>query len=109
MIVSKQTHFGEVPTSVNKAKGNVKEFFGKLSQGLMLPISMLPIAGIMIGLGSIFSDNSIIHNTGVNIFGKYLEAPGKIVFSALPGLFAISIAVKFTKDSGPAGVCAFLG
>jgi PTS system glucose-specific IIC component len=102
-------HFGETLKSHKPQATPIKEFFGKLSQGLMLPISMLPIAGIMIGLGSIFSDNSVIHNTGVNIFGKYLQEPGSIVFSALPGLFAISIAVKFTKDSGPAGVCAFLG
>jgi PTS system glucose-specific IIC component len=104
-------HFGEVvlTNENNKHKGAIKDFFGKLSRGLMLPISMLPIAGILIGLGSIFTDNSIIHNQGVNIFGQYLTFPGKIVFSSLPGLFAIAIAVTFTKDSGPAGVCAFLG
>jgi PTS system glucose-specific IIC component len=101
---------GEVPlTDVDhKHRGVVKEFFAKLSRGLMLPISMLPIAGIMIGIGSILTDSSMIPVGAINIFGQFLSIPGKLIFSCLPMLFAISICVTFTKDSGPAGVCALL-
>jgi PTS system glucose-specific IIC component len=35
--------------------------------------------------------------------------PGDIVFGCLPVLFAIAIAITFTKDSGTAGLSAFVG
>jgi PTS system glucose-specific IIC component len=49
--------FGEVPVTQTKKekKGTVSEFFALLSRGLMLPISMLPIAGFMLGIGSAIS------------------------------------------------------
>ena len=36
----------------NKRKGRMKEFFQKLSRGLMLPIALLPIAGMFLGIGA---------------------------------------------------------
>jgi PTS system glucose-specific IIC component len=35
--------------------------------------------------------------------------PGNVVFSNLPILFAIAIAISFTKDSGTAGLSALVG
>jgi PTS system glucose-specific IIC component len=38
-------------TSIKKTD-SVKEFIAKLSRGLMLPIAMLPIAGLFLGIGA---------------------------------------------------------
>jgi PTS system glucose-specific IIC component len=44
--------FGDVDYSKIKPKGSVKEIIAKLSRGLMLPIAMLPIAGLFLGIGA---------------------------------------------------------
>ena len=85
-----------------------KEFMGKLSRGLMLPIAVLPIAGLFLGIGgSIVGYPGV--SDGVKTFGNFLKIPGDVVFGNLPVLFAISIAIAFTDDSGIAGLSALLG
>ena len=91
-----------------KNRGGVKEFIAKLSKGLMLPIAMLPIAGIFLGVGSAIVTNAGDIN-GLVIFGNFLQVPGNAVFGALPLLFAIAIAIAFTGDAGPAALAAFVG
>lgn len=91
-------------------KGAVKEFIAKLSKGLMLPIAMLPIAGIFLGVGAAMAtagqnDNNVLLTT----FGNFFKIPGDVIFGALPVLFAIAIAIAFTKDSGPAALAAIVG
>lgn len=91
-------------------KGAVKEFIAKLSKGLMLPISMLPVAGLFLGIGAaIATAGSNAGNEGLTIFGNFLKIPGDVIFGALPVLFAIAIAIAFTGDSGPAALSAFVG
>ena len=89
-------------------KGTVKEFIAKLSRGLMLPIAMLPIAGIFLGVGAAIVNNAN-GNSGLEIFGNFLKIPGDVIFGALPVLFAIAIAIAFTKDAGPAALSALIG
>ncbi|MDR3330462.1 MAG: PTS transporter subunit EIIC [Mycoplasmataceae bacterium] len=103
--------FGEVPVTQTKKekKGTVSEFFALLSRGLMLPISMLPIAGFMLGIGSAISTELGAQSVAWDVVGQFLFRPGRVVFACLPGLFAMSIAMVFTKESGPAAVCGFLG
>lgn len=91
-------------------KGAVKEFIAKLSKGLMLPIAMLPIAGIFLGVGAaIATAGSNANDAGLVTFGNFFKIPGDVIFGALPVLFAIAIAIAFTKDSGPAALAAIVG
>ena len=93
-----------------KSRSNIdiKEFIAKLSRGLMLPVAMLPIAGLFLGIGSAIVNNA--HgNTGLEIFGKILQIPGGAVFSNLPILFCVAIAITFTGDAGTAGLSAVVG
>lgn len=91
-------------------KGAVKEFIAKLSKGLMLPIAMLPIAGIFLGVGAaIATAGSNAGDAGLVTFGNFFKIPGDVIFGALPVLFAIAIAIAFTKDSGPAALSAIVG
>ena len=89
-------------------KGGFREFVAKLSKGLMLPITMLPIAGLFLGIGS-----AIVNSAGTNValatFGKVLQLPGQVVFDNLAVLFCIAVAISFTNESGVAGLCSFMG
>lgn len=91
-----------------KNSGATREFIAKLSRGLMLPIAMLPIAGIFLGVGSAIANNAGT-DEGLKLFGNFLKTPGDAIFGALPVLFAIAIAIAFTKDAGPAGLSALIG
>lgn len=99
-------HFGNHKNKQNK--GAVKEFIAKLSKGLMLPIAMLPVAGLFLGIGSAIAANAG-GNVGLETFGNFLKVPGDVIFGALPVLFAIAIAIAFTGDAGPAALAALVG
>ncbi|MGL4343433.1 MAG: glucose PTS transporter subunit IIA [Metamycoplasmataceae bacterium] len=95
-------------TNNSKSSGVAKEFIAKLSKGLMLPIAMLPIAGLFLGIGAAIVTNSN-GNASLEMFGNFLKMPGDVIFGALPVLFAIAIAIAFTKDAGAAALSAFVG
>lgn len=87
-----------------------REFIGKLSSGLMLPIAMLPVAGLFLGIGSAINIQGVNnHIEWLKIIGSILKTPGEAVFGNLAVLFAIAIAIVFAEDSGVAGLSAFLG
>ena len=88
--------------------GTMKLFMSKLSKGLMLPIAILPIAGLFLGIGGSITGYPGV-GEGAEAFGRFLKMPGDVVFGNLPVLFAISVAVAFTDDSGIAGLAALLG
>jgi PTS system glucose-specific IIC component len=92
----------------SKNKGAVKEFIAKLSKGLMLPIAILPIAGLFLGIGATIGSYYTGNSAGA-IIGKLISMPGNIIFGALPVLFAVAIAISFTKDAGAAGLSALVG
>jgi N-acetylglucosamine PTS system EIICBA or EIICB component len=77
------------------------EFDGvqKLGRALMLPIAVLPIAGLLLRLGQ-----PDLLNIG------FLAAAGDAVFSNLGVLFAVGVAVGFAKENhGAAGLAGALG
>ncbi len=95
--------------SVKKEKsGTAREFIAKLSRGLMLPIAMLPIAGLFLGIGNAIASNCPSGSFG-NIFGMVIKAPGQVIFDNLAVLFAVAIAITFTGDVGVAGLSSFVG
>ncbi|MGL4662503.1 MAG: N-acetylglucosamine-specific PTS transporter subunit IIBC [Culicoidibacterales bacterium] len=69
-------------------------YLQKLGKSLMLPIAVMPVAGLMLRLGS---------PDLLNI--PFLASAGDAVFANLAILFAIGIAVGFAKDNnGSAGL-----
>ena len=88
--------------------GGAREVIAKLSRGLMLPIAMLPIAGLFLGIGSAIATNCPSGSFG-NIFGMVIKAPGQVIFDNLAVLFAVAIAITFTGDIGVAGLSSFVG
>lgn len=82
----------------------------KLSRGVMVPIAILPLAGLLLGISaSILTNLPSDTSAGWITFLNYLKACGSFIFENLPALFAISIAVAFSGDSGIAGFTSFVG
>lgn len=87
--------------------------FGK---SFMLPIAILPAAGLLLGIGGALSNPNTIKAYPVldipflqHIF-VLMSAAGNIVFQNLPVLFAIGVAVGLAKsDKGTAGLASMLG
>ncbi|MDB6446803.1 N-acetylglucosamine-specific PTS transporter subunit IIBC [Pseudomonas sp. 21TX0197] len=71
----------------------------RLGRALMLPIAILPIAGLLLRLGDTDLLNiAIIHDAG------------QAIFANLPMIFAIGIAVGFARDNnGTAGLAGAIG
>ncbi|WP_027124004.1 PTS transporter subunit IIABC [Mycoplasmoides pirum] len=88
-------------------KGAGKEFIGKLSQGLMMPIAVLPIAGLLLGIGAAIATNAGT-NEALKVFGLFMKNAGDFVFGNLSVLFAVAIAIAFTKDAGVAALSALI-
>lgn len=106
----------------NEQSSGLSGFLSKFSQGLMIPIAVLPIAGLFLGIGSglinIF-DISGLTNDITNTADKYMpglyvvpgafSAVGDVIFGNLPILFGIAAAIAFTKDyKGVAAMSTFI-
>lgn len=86
------------------------EIFGvlqRVGRSFMLPIAILPVAGLFLGIGGSFTNETMLETYGlVSIMGKgtvlyailsVLNAAGSIVFSNLPILFAMGVAIGMAK------------
>ncbi|XRX42930.1 MAG: PTS glucose transporter subunit IIBC [Buchnera aphidicola (Tetraneura sorini)] len=74
----------------------------KIGKSLMLPVSVLPIAGILLGIGS--AKFSFIPTIISNIMYK----SGTSVFSNMPLIFSIGVALGFTKNDGVSALAAVI-
>lgn len=79
---------------------NVFANLQKVGKSLMLPVSVLPIAGILLGLGS--AHFSLLPE----IISQIMAQTGGSVFSNMPLIFAIGVALGFTKNDGVAALAA---
>jgi len=84
----------------------IKSTFGtlqKIGKALMLPVAVLPVAGILLGVGS--AGFSFIPDL---ISGIMAQAGGS-VFGNLPIIFAIGTAIGLTENDGVSSVAAVVG
>ncbi|WP_425270565.1 PTS transporter subunit EIIC [Mesoplasma tabanidae] len=91
-----------------KGCANIMPTLSKLSKAFLLPIALLPIAGVFLGVGSAIASNSGADSFGY-FFGTLLNKMGDVCFGNLPVLFCISVALAYTKDSGIAAITAVVG
>ena len=75
----------------------------KVGKSLMLPVSVLPIAGILLGVGA--AKFSILPD----VVSQLMEQAGGAVFGNMALLFAIGVALGFTRNDGVAGLAAAVG
>lgn len=88
-----------------RKKRNYRAFFSNLSQGCMVVVAILPIAGLFLGIGAAVVTAAKV-NTPLYLFGVYLKSIGDFVFANLQILFAVSIAIAYTNQSAIAGFSA---
>ncbi len=75
----------------------------KIGRSLMLPVSVLPVAGLLLGLGS--SKLGLFPDAVASVLGQ----AGGAIFTSLPLIFAIAVALGLTENDGAAAVAAVVG
>lgn len=85
--------------------------FSKLGQAFMLPIAILPVAGLLLGIGSALSNEAAVAQFAflgadwLQVVFTIMIAAGNAVFANLPLIFSIGIAVGLANgDKGTAGL-----
>lgn len=95
-----------------------KKIFGvlqKVGKALMLPVAILPAAGILLGFGNAFQNpqlTNVIPALKADWFvmvAKIMEQSGDIIFANLALLFAVGVAIGLAGGDGVAGLAAFVG
>ena len=84
----------------------VKSAFGtlqKIGRALMLPVAVLPVAGILLGVGS--AGFSFIPD----LLSSIMAQAGGSVFGNLAIIFAIGTAIGLTENDGVSSVAAVVG
>ncbi len=94
----------------------------RVGRSFMLPIAILPIAGLFLGIGGSFTNETMLNAYGLTKFmGEgtviydillVLNAAGSVVFDNLPLIFAIGVAIGMAKQekevAALSGAIAFL-
>ena len=80
----------------------------RVGRSFMLPIALLPIAGLLLGVGSSLTNAAMIESYGLeNILGEgtilnsvltVLSAVGSIIFDNLPIIFAMGVALGMAES-----------
>ena len=96
----------------------MKKIFGvlqKVGKSLMLPVAILPAAGILLGIGNALVNENVIGympflaNGLFPIIASIMEGCGQIIFDNLPLIFAVGVAVGLTDGEGVAALAAIVG
>ncbi|MGL4562383.1 MAG: PTS transporter subunit EIIC [Brevinema sp.] len=85
----------------------------KLGQALMLPVAVLPVAGILLGIGagvpSALSAQGTYLPQGVANLFAIMATAGDSIFAILPLLFALAVTIAFTNNDGTSALASLSG
>lgn len=80
----------------------------RVGRSFMLPIALLPVAGLLLGIGSSFTNPRTLEAYGLDAFiyeGSFvytlldiMSRTGSVVFDNLPLLFAVGVAIGMAKN-----------
>ncbi|MED4271509.1 glucose-specific PTS transporter subunit IIBC [Geobacillus stearothermophilus] len=96
----------------------MKRAFGtlqKVGKALMLPVAILPAAGILLAFGNALKNPALtdkipaLKADWVVLVSNVMEQAGGIVFSNLSLLFAVGVAIGLAGGDGVAGLAAIIG
>ena len=82
---------------------NAFSLLQKIGKCMMLPVSVLPVAGILLGVGS--ANFSWLPDA----VSQVMAASGSAIFGNLPLLFAIGVAIGLTENDGVAALAGTVG
>ena len=98
-----------------KSGNRILTSFQKFGKVLMAPVLLLPIAGILVGIGSAFSNPNLIKT--IPLLGspfltalfKLIKDLGNVINNNIPIIFAMSIAYGFAKkEKATAAISGFI-
>ena len=79
----------------------------RVGRSFMLPIAILPVAGLLLGFGGSFTNETMLETYGLlNVMGpgtipyaifQVMSEAGNIVFANLPIIFAMGVAIGMAK------------
>lgn len=81
-------------------------FLQKIGKALMLPVAVLPVAGLLLGIGA--TDFHTQSTVALAILSLMKNA-GDVIFGNLPLIFAVGVALGFTENDGVAAIAAVIG
>ena len=89
-------------------KKHIFSLLQRIGQSFMLPIALLPIAGIFLGIGSSLTNTNMLAayhlkglmgpGTAPYILFSLLNSAGSIIFDNLPILFAVGVAIGMARS-----------
>lgn len=96
---------------MSKRFSKIGQSFSQLGQAFMLPIAILPVAGLLLGLGGALTNDAAVkaypwlNQMWLQTILKVMNFAGNAVFSNLALIFSIGLAVGLAKgDKGTAGL-----
>ncbi len=88
-------------------KDKIFSVLQRVGRSFMLPIAILPVAGLLLGIGSSFTNATTIATYGLEAFlgdGTLLQSlltimskAGSVIFDNLPIIFAVGVAIGMAK------------
>ena len=103
-------------SSASRLQGMGTRIFGvmqKLGKALMLPVAVLPVAGILLGVGGAVLNGAETNSWHLpftlQVLLQIMRDSGDPIFAALPLIFAIGVALGLTKNDGVAALAATIG
>jgi glucose PTS system EIICB or EIICBA component len=78
-------------------------FLQKIGKALMLPVAVLPVAGLLLGIGAAEFEWM------PTLLSALMKNSGDVIFGNLPLIFAIGVAVGFTENDGVSAIAATIG
>lgn len=87
----------------------------KVGKALMLPVAILPAAGILLAFGNALQNPALVERFPgleagwIHVIAQVMEQAGGVVFSNLPLLFALGVAVGLAGGDGVAALAATIG
>lgn len=89
-------------------KDKVFGILQRVGRSFMLPIAILPVAGLLLGIGSSFTNETTIATYGLqSILGEgtilhsllvIMNKAGSVIFDNLPLIFAVGVAIGMAKS-----------
>lgn len=95
----------------------LKKSFGilqRIGKSLMLPVALLPAAGLLMGFGTLFQNADVISKIPILAIDKIqlaaniMSSSGDIIFSNLPLIFAVGVAIGMSNGDGVAALASIV-
>lgn len=82
---------------------NAFAFLQKVGKSLMLPVAVLPVAGLLLGIGAAH------FGWMPPLASELMKSAGEVIFGNMALIFAVAVALGFTENDGVAAIAATIG